>query len=548
MKKCKKTAALLAALVLLLTSVLPASARTYISLNKKIPVIVLSGDGEPLVDKDGNKILKFTNLGDIAGETDNSELYESIANVLQPFLLEGVLFNRWDNYYANLQKEVAELTEGIQLNENGEVDNGSGISEARKQENETNMRTDKKGEKGYYGFEDYHFWYDWRLDPLEVADRLAEYIDAVLAATGASKVSLISRCVGVSVTLSYVAKYGTAKLHGYAVDGSCTNGGEFISDALSGKFKVDGDAIERFLTDYNALGILNVSDFAMASIDLLNKSGALDALVNVSRATIYNKIMVGATSALALSTVFTMPCYWCFVTEEDYETAKRYVFGEEGSEKRAQYAGLIEKLDRYDVTVRQHISELMQSLGQKGVNVAIVSKYGFQMMPICRSAEQVSDEYASVHRSSYGATTSTIYDTLSEDYIAQRTAEGKGKYISPDKQVDASTCLYPDATWFNKGARHGNWTDVENEILYEAVTASRQLTPADLPYSQFIVYDGETDTSSPMTVENCHTENWTADASTDKTANLLVRFFNFLKSLINWYKSLFEMLQSFGTA
>ncbi|MBQ6119676.1 MAG: hypothetical protein IJK98_10620, partial [Clostridia bacterium] len=112
MKKYKKAACLLAALVLLLTSVLPASARTYISLNKKIPVVVLSGDGEPLVDRDGNRILKFTNLGDIAGETDNTELYESIANVLQPFLLEGVLFNRWDNYYANLQKEVAELTEG----------------------------------------------------------------------------------------------------------------------------------------------------------------------------------------------------------------------------------------------------------------------------------------------------------------------------------------------------------------------------------------------------------------------------------------------------
>ena len=541
----KKLLAVLTALVLLCGTVSPAFAGGYVSLKMAIPVIMLSGDGEPLVDADGNQVFDINHVDKLADGTDTNQLFESIANVLQPFLLEGVLFDRWDNYYANLEKEIGELTEEIRLDENGNAKNGTGISAARIEENETNMHTDKRGDKGYFEPEDYHFWYDWRLDPLEIADQLAEYIDNVMAVTGAPKVSLISRCVGTNVTLAYVAKYGTAKLHGFGMDGSCSYGGEFISDALSGKFKVDGAAIERFLTDYNELGMLDVSAFAMASVDLLTKSGALSAFTAATRETIYQKIMVGATSALALSTFFTMPCYWAFVTAEDYETAKQYVFGEEGSEKRTQYAGLIEKLDNYHEAVRAKIPKLVPSLGQQNVKVAIISKYGFQMMPICASCNAVSDQYASVYRSGYGATASTIYETLSDEYIAKRVAEGKGKYISADKQVDASTCMYPDATWFTKGIRHGEWSATENEILYEVVTANRQLTPADFPYTQFMVYDSETKTMSPMTEENCHTEYWLNQVETDKETNILKRIIEFFRSLLVWYQALIDTLNGF---
>ena len=544
----KKVLALLTALVLLCASVTPAFARGYVSLNTVIPVIRLTGDAEPIVDPDGNLVFDINHMDRLADGTDSNEIYQSIANVLQPFLLEGVLFDRWDRYYENLEKEISELAGDFRLDGNGNAVNGTGVSAARIQENETNMRTDKRSGKGYFGLEDYHFWYDWRLDPLEIADQLAGYIDAVLATTGALKVSLVSCCVGTNVTLAYVAKYGTAKLHGFGMDGSCSYGGEFISDALSGKFKVDGDAIERFLIDYNELGMLDVSAFALASVDLLTKSGALNAFTTVSRETIYQKIMVGATSALALSTFFTMPCYWAFVTAEDYDTAKRYVFGEEGSEKRVQYAGLIEKLDRYHEAVRLKIPELVPGMGKKNVKVAIISKYGFQMLPICQSCNAVSDQYASVYRSSFGATTSTIFDTLSDDYIAKRTAEGKGKYISPDKQVDASTCMYPDATWFTKGVRHGEWSDTENEIMYEVVTANRQLDPADFPYSQFMVYDPDTKTMSPMTEENCHTEYWADSVAEEKTDSLLVRFWTFIKSLLQWYRALTQTLAGFNAA
>ena len=540
MKKC---VSLFLAAVMLLTLAVPALAIDYSNPSTDVPLILLGGDGEPLYDKDGNLVFEATKLTMVFDNVEGNSAYEAVASVLQPFLLEGVLFNKWDNYYANLEKEIGELTASFRLDENGNATNGTTISASRFAENEKNMHKDKKGSKGYYAYKDYCFWYDWRLDPLAVADQLAAYIDAVLEATGKEKVALASRCVGTSVAIAYVAKYGTDKLAGFGMDGTCTNGGEFLSDAISGKFKVDGNAIDRFLTDYDTLGVFSVPEFAIASVDLLTKSGALDAFVGLSRATIYKKIVEGATSALALSTVFTMPCYWAFVTAEDYETAKQYVFGDPGSAKRQQYAGLIKKLDDYHETVRLHLDELMRSLPANGVNTAVISKYGFQIVPICESRDLVSDQYATVHSSSFGATTSTIADTLSDDYIANRVAEGKGKYISPDKQIDASTCLLPDTTWFVKGARHGNWLDAENQILYTVLTADRQLTVDDLPYTQFIVYDDETASVSPMTAENCRTEYW-HEEDLKKPESILGRIKAYFKSLRAWLTSLVALLRS----
>ena len=523
---------------MLLSLTVSAFAAEPTLTGSQIPVILLGGDGTPLFDKDGKKVLDMNNWSLILSDSDNSSVMDAVINVLQPFLLEGVLQNKWDRYYENLAKEVGELFEKVQLDENGNCTNGVTIWPPLIDQVKNDMQTDKRGKKGYYSLDDYRFWYDWRLDPIELADQLHDYIEGVKSATGAEKVSVISRCVGTNVVLAYIAKYGTDSLYGVGFNGSSSYGGEFIDEALSGKFYVDGEALERVMIDYQGYQGLMIPEFLIATIDMLNKSGVMDSMSAVARATIYKKLGQGVTSVLALSTMFTFPCYWGFVTAENFETAKQYVFGDEGSEKRVKYAGLIEKLDNYHATVRTQLIPLVKRIKEDGRNLGIISKYGYQILPICESADVVSDEYASVYRSSLGATTSTVYDTLSDDYIAMRVAEGKGKYISPDKQVDASTCLFPDYTWFVKGSRHGHWTDYENSILYSVVTADRQLTVDDLSLTQFFVYSEETDEAEPMTVENCHTEKWTAE----KPANLFQRFVAFFKSYINWVKQFFRFV------
>ncbi len=540
----KKILSIALALILAFSCTVPAFAWTDVNATKsQIPIIRISGDGEPLYNKEGERIMHFRGLleKNEEEEEDSSGLYASIANVLMPFLIDGIVFDEWDAYYENLQTEIGELFGDALLDNNGEPINGTGLSESRINYMNQRKTEDRKIGRGYYELHDYWFNYDWRLDPLAIADDFNDYVKTIKTTTGSDKVSIVSTCLGTNVVTAYIAKYGTDDIHGVCFDGGVAYGSEILSETISGKFKLDGNAIERVLVDCANYNLFDVGSFVMATLDLLTASGALDAVKGVTKEYIYYKVIEGVTSALALSTFFTWPNYWAAVTAEDFDTAIEYVFGEEGSEKREEYAGLIEKLENYDEVVRQNIPEIMQLIKDNGVNLGIMAKYGSQMIPVCESSDKISDQIASVYRASYGATTSTVYEPLSDDYIAERIEGGFEKYISPDKQIDASTCMFPDYTWFYKGATHSNWTCYEMKIMYDVVTADRQLTVDDFEWGQFIVYDNETDTAYKMTEENCHTEAWEADKEQDAPTTPYARLYQFIRAILNWLKELFNI-------
>ena len=248
----KKAISWLLTLTLAFTCLIPAfsaAAANYtvpISNEGKRVVVMLSGDGDALYDKDGNRLFKFTDMLDRINskDDDNSELYQSVANVLMPFLRQGLLQNNWEPYYENLQKEVSELTEGLQLDENGDVVNGSGLSPDHQAVNAYNMTHDNYLRDGKYDSDTYHFWYDWRKDPLETADELYAYLKAVREVTGQEELSLLGRCLGNNVIAAYIYKYGLDGIRGVGIDGTVSYGAEFISESISGKFHVDGKAID----------------------------------------------------------------------------------------------------------------------------------------------------------------------------------------------------------------------------------------------------------------------------------------------------------------
>ena len=316
-----------------------------------------------------------------------------------------------------------------------------------------------------------------------------------------------------------------------------------MSGALSGDFAVEGDSIARFIDDADHFDVFHIDSFVSSTLELLEASGALDKMSTAARTQIYYKIEKGVVSAIARATVFTMPCYWALVSTDKYEKAKEYVFGEEGSEKREQYAGLIEKIDNYETTVKENIPSLMQSVADNG-NICIISKYGSQIVPIFKDSDLIADQYASVTRSSFGATTSKIGETLSDEYIAERTAEGLGKYISPDKQIDASTCQFRDCTYFVKGVKHGDWSKTENNIIMRTIEGDVQLTVDDMEYTQFVVtYPGSSDWE-PMTEENCNTEVWSDEASAPEPTTKAGRLTLFIKALVKWLGLFIEKISA----
>lgn len=539
----KKVVSVLLAIVLALGSVITVFAWTEANESKsQIPVIRISGDGEPLYDQEGNKIFHYKDIMKlVSGEGgDNSEMYKSMATTLLPAMAKGLLTDNWDDLYDGLETEISKIFANSLLDENGNVTNNSGISETRKQEMANKRANSQKGDKGFFAIDDYWFHYDWRLDPMETADEFNSFVKDIKRTTGCEKVGIAATCLGTNIVMAYVAKYGVEDIQGIAMDGSVVGGAEILSEVICAKFDIAPPALLRVLYDVEGLGMFSVGDFVMETLEMLTQTGVLEGVISTTENLLYDKLVAGTTSALALSTFYTWPNYWACVSPEDYESAKYYVFGEEGSEKRVKYAGLISKLDNYDKNVRQRIPEIIQEIKDGGAHFGVISKYGYQIIPIVASSDVVSDQFASVKRSSFGATTSTVYETLSDEYIAQREAEGKGKYISPDKMIDASTCISPDSTWFIKGSSHSNWNSYERKIMYEVASADRQLTVDDFPYSQFMVYDTPSDTLYPMTEENCHTENWDADPDIYKPVSTIDKTKVAIKAFTVWFKLLIQ--------
>ncbi len=132
---------------------------------------------------------------------------------------------------------------------------------------------------------------------------------------------------------------------------------------------------------------------------------------------------------------------------------------------------------------------------------------------------------------SLGATVGTVDEDLSDDYIASVVLKGKSTYISPDKKVDASTCLYPEKTWFIKNLEHKEFPDSVNCLMVEMINNPDFNINSNEKYPQFMVYDTETLEIVPMTAEN-----------EDTTARWDVTFWDALKkffeSLVGLIKEL----------
>ena len=549
----KKVISIILCFVLVIGTSVPAFAReTGSDLKSSVPVIYISGDSNTLTYDNGTKTFEIDDMLKIFKNSEDGNISEAAFNILRPFLIKGIVFNDWDDYYDAVYKEFSDVYKPIMLDENGNPNTDCDIPQWQKNDKLNAMTYNRADANGTYGEKTYQFYYDWRLDPIEIADQLHEYIEGVKKASGHDKVSLSIKCLGSNIVLAYIQKYSTGSLKGVGIDVSTSMGANFLSGILSGEFGIDGNSISRLANElagkHDDEGIyIDLVRFATSTIDLLESTGVIDTLTDVAKAKLYSKIEYGIISALALSTFMTFPGYWALVEVDDFDKALTYVFGKEGSEKRIKYKGLIDKITNYNETIKKNVYPIMQKLEDNGVNICVISKYGTQMVPILKDGSILGDEYVSAYNSSFGATTSTIYDTLSDEYIAGQIEKGLGRYISPDKHIDASTCLFPDYTWFFKGVSHGYYSTPEVDLIMKVIDADRQLTVNDFDLTQFIVYDYPTHTASPMTDNNCQDVYWTADAEVDRPQTQNQKIRAIIKTFMSWLTNMFKMFTSILT-
>lgn len=486
-------------------------------LNEQTPIIYIRGNGEPLYNADGERIaaeIEDISLGgDDSEDSDTTEtIIETSVNILLPFAIEGLLMDKWDNYGKVIYEEFSPLFEEAILDGNGNPKNGTGPHPDVLANSQAQSHINK-GADGTFDMYDYSFTFDWRLDPYEHVEALHQHIKNILAATGEKQVSLVSRCLGGAIINAYLDVHGSEKLVKNVVyTETMSNGADLISKGFSSQLEFDAIAVQRYAgqmlhcgetgygTGISVPGL--AGEIVSRTVDLLTQVDVTGTILDdVGR--LYERLYKALVPALFHSLgQGSQPIYWTCVKDEDFDLALDVMFGEKGTEGREYYAGLIKKVTYY----REHITAKLPELYNKfteeyGVHFGVVSKYGYINDPVTEGRNDLSDGLVSLKDASFGATTAKAGSTLSNEYIEKRIAEGKGKYISADKEVDTSTSFFADTTWVVKNVHH-NIFATEVAIATEFCRGTN-VTVEGSSYPRFTVYDEFSKTWAPMTEDNC---------------------------------------------
>ena len=160
----------------------------------------------------------------------------------------------------------------------------------------------------------------------------------------------------------------------------------------------------------------------------------------------------------------------------------------------------------------------MLEMKDAGINFYIFAKYNFAEFPLYEGATAQSDADTPVFRQSFGATCAEYNKVLSEEYLASVSTDNL-KYISPDRIIDASTCLFPETTWFVKDLHHNYFAPLEN------------------PSVEIMRYDITVDSEKyPQYMENVENASLTPLMVTDEDLN---------KTENNYFTALFDFMKAF---
>lgn len=302
----------------------------------------------------------------------------------------------------------------------------------------------------------YYFHYDWRSSPMEIADDLHAYVEAVKEKTGHEKVSIISRCIGTIPVFAYLYKYERpndyANIEKTVFLNGCMNGMATLDALLSGNVKLDAKQLYTITKSNHLIESLpaELSEVLIPAFDSLAATKGLDGACGIIN-NIYANVKDKLLARILKDYYGTALCYVASVNE-GYEQYKDYIFQEPGDKEL--YKNLIAKADAYHYGVQPEINNMINEMISLGKPVQVVCEYGFMQYPLCSACFEIGDYRVGVAQQSFGAAVSNVDTTLPADYIASRTEAGFGKYISPDKQIDASTGICPDTTWYVKNLNH----------------------------------------------------------------------------------------------
>ena len=477
----KKRIAVLMAIIAILT-ILPPPLTFAADTSGNTPIVYIKGY-QDLIKLDGNG--GSTKLLD-----DDGDIVDNAISQAAPLFAKALITDDWDEYCDVTYEALKPLYADAQPTPEGAVDPNTGVGNFF----ETDLwswspeEIDPAINDQPYAFYEYNF--DFRLSMLKNADDLHAFVKAVEEKTGHDKVIMVGRCGSTNLIAAYLYKYqepvNYADLEKLILISNNTDGVDFMEALMGGTVKINPEATYR-LVKYQgyldkAIGDAGIVAFLNATIDMLADTGlGMNALCKLAEH-IYGKVKDRLIARLMKEYYGICPGYITFVNE-NYEAYRSYIFQEEGDMEK--YAAIIADADEYHYHAQIGFDERLLAMRDLGIEVDLVALYGDQTYPLMESANLTSDRIASVKDQSLGGTAAPLTGTFSETHIAERQAEGKGAYISPDKQIDASTGLFPDTTWYIKNSKHTFYEPLQG--LVNVLTRTKNVTVnSDPAYPQFL--------------------------------------------------------------
>ena len=507
-----------------------------ILLFSALPVLANAGGGVAVADPDPIIfIIGRTTIYRNLSQPDRREAVPSISgggvsDAVQealPYAAKALFLGQWDEYSEKTYEILMRYFQDYALDENGNVCTDTGPTYSW---SEDRLSRDYRSNDPYT----YRYEYDCRLSPLEIAEDLNDFIEAVKRVTGKSRVSIISRCLGTNIAFAYLYKYqrqlGYEGVNALMLYDNSTMGIEMLEAAFSGTVEIDPEAASKFLNDFD----LSPDDeflaqFLPLTLKMLEETYGIEITAEVLE-NFYSHVKDSLFRRFLLSTFASTPGYWSMVNDH-YLEAKAYLFGEPGALQK--YAGLISKLDafrRVQLAVPQMIAELQDA----GANVGAICKYGFLGYPVYADVKKLSDGVTGLKKQSFGATVSDFNATLGRDYLSRHTTDD----ISPDLQVDASTELLSGKTWYIKNYEHNPFWDSINPLLLSFCRIPGFNVKSDPAWPRFTVMEsGGNHNVFPMTEENCDPAGEIVRDGDDTARK------SFFGSIVNFFRYLIEVFR-----
>lgn len=518
----KKIISLLLAVLMIFTMMLPAVA---VGGEEKIVNVYLNGYGGTLYDENGKKIFGI--------ELDLVGGLKEILDEMIVSLVKGELTGNYDEFCDQIYNLIAPAYAEVKLDKNGEATDdagnpylGLGYDQLERLEH-INGRYDN----GYYLFD-----YDWRLSCEYNAELLEKYIGLVMEKENATKVNVVGRCLGgniVSAFLENASEECLAKVNKVIMYIPSTYGVDFLTGLFTGKIVLDDLAVDNYvkysLSRNDILGAgeegSEVVEMLSTFVSFLNEIKALGFTLDSVQKTL-DKVKDNVLARTLRDSYGSFPSFWNMVDPNEIEYAINFVFPTD--ELKAEYAGLIEKIRSFNQNVQLNAYDTMKERAENGIDIMVISKYNYANMPLSEKPRVQSDSTASVTATSFGAVTSDFGKVLDKSYIDAMDEKDK-KYLSPDTMIDASTCLFPEKTWFLKNLNHADFPACVDELINKFFNSEDMTVDTYKEYPQFMKFDSETETFSPVTGID---KGDVHETGSDRRFPVFIRFFTMIINLI----------------